>query len=97
MTLELTSLVYGVVGAVIGGGLTHFFKRKTEQLDEQAVSLPTIAQSIHMIKDATESIKKNIEELYESRNAHNVQLAEITTLHRVLNCIDKAPQRGNGL
>ena len=75
---------------MLGGGIVHFFKRYTENSDNQEKTLPVVAQSIQTIAECMESMKKNIQELYESRRQHDIEIAKINVLHEVKKCIKGA-------
>jgi phage shock protein A len=87
--VDLISALWCVGGMTVGGAVVHFFKRYTDNADQQEKTLPVIAQTIKTLTECMDELKRNIDELYVSRNAHNVELAQINTLHKVLKCIDK--------
>ena len=91
----MTSAIYAVGGAVAGGAIMYFFKKYTDQSDDQAKALPVVTKSIEILTDCIGKMSKSIEELYESRNRHNIDIAEINMLHRVLKCAEKAAKGDN--
>lgn len=86
MDAESLKVVYGLVGAVLGGGITHILKRYTESVDSQEKMLPVLAKSIETINNAVGSINSAIEELYKCRNDHNEKLSVIETIHKLKGC-----------
>jgi hypothetical protein len=88
-------ILYAVGGAITGGAIMYFFKKYTDQSDDQAKALPVVTKSIEILTDCIGKMSKSIEELYESRNRHNIDIAEINMLHRVLKCAEKVITPGD--
>ena len=86
---DLNGMFYAIGGLVIGGGLTHFFKKYTEQVDAQEKTLPVVISAIETIEKSITAMKDSITELYASRNEHTTLLVKIDTLHEVKGCIKK--------
>lgn len=92
---EAVKVVYGIVGAVIGGGIVHSFKRYTESVDDQEKTLPVIVKSIETITTAINSINSSIQELYKCRNEHTEKLVKIETIHAIKGCDQKRRSTDN--
>ena len=86
---DVYSLLQTVGGMVIGGGIVHAFKRYTENSDNHDKTIPVVSKAIQTIEESICKMNASVKELYESRDKHNVQIAEINMLHRVLKCVDK--------
>jgi len=91
----VVGVLYAVGGALAGGAIMYYFKKYTDQSDDQAKALPIVTQSIETLTRCIDNISKSIDELYESRNKHNIEIAEINMLHRVLKCAEKVAKGDN--
>lgn len=91
---DVGSMLYGVGTMILGGGIVHAFNKYIARSDSQERTLPVVTQSIETMTKCIESMNASIKELCESRDKHNVELAEINTMHRVLKCADKFDKVG---
>jgi len=82
-------------GAANIGSIIFFVKKYVAKVDKTDDTLPSLIATLESTKRAMDQHARSIEELYSTRNNHNIKLARIETIYRLRGC-DKGLELGIG-
>lgn len=73
-------------GIVNIGCLVFLAKRYMSKVDKTDETLPALVATLKSTKEAMDKHAKSIEELYNTRNIHEIKLTQIETIHKLKGC-----------
>lgn len=73
-------------GATNIGSIVFFVKRYVSKVDKTDETLPVLVSTLESTRAAMDQHALGIEELYNTRNAHEIKLTKIEMLHEIRGC-----------
>lgn len=79
---------WGQVGILFGnfGAMAALVKVYASKVDKQADVMPAMAESLKTVSKTLEATGQSLQELYESRNAHALDIERLKMTHRLRGC-----------
>lgn len=73
-------------GAANIGSIVFFAKRYVSKVDKTDETLPVLVATLESTKKAMDQHARSIEELYNTKNSHEIKLTKIETIHKMRGC-----------
>lgn len=87
MPIDFTQVgVVAITGLANLGGVMVLIRKYTGQVDEHNKVIPALTESLKTINETLKVTSKSLEELYASRNSHEVEITRIKTTHKINGC-----------